>query len=87
MVYKFELASEARRHIGLLDPTIAQRVLRKIQWFASQDDPLHFAIKLQGSKGRLIRFRIGEYRVIASVDEQIKKIIIVRVGHRREVYR
>jgi mRNA interferase RelE/StbE len=62
-------------------------MLKKLKWFASQHDPLRFAVRLHGSEKKVIRFRIGDYRAIADVDQPSKRIVIVRIGHRREVYR
>ena len=41
---------------------------------------------LQGEKG-LIRIRVGDYRVIYTVRDEVLLVIVVKVGHRREVYR
>jgi len=64
---------------------VRSRIGKKLEYFIEHDDPLQFAEKLTKHKAGDYRFRIGDYRVILIVEG--KTIYIVRVQHRREVYR
>lgn len=63
----------------------ATSLLKKIQ--ALQSDPIPYnSVKLTGTDN-LYRVRVGDYRVVYSVDHQLKQILIHYIRHRREVYR
>ena len=63
----------------------AQRILRRIEDLADDPRP-HKCRKLQGG-AELWRIRLGEYRVVYSVDDDAGMVDIIAVRHRRDVYR
>jgi mRNA interferase RelE/StbE len=67
-----------------LDPQLARRVLRVTAALAENPRPSGFK-RLRGTD--LYRIRVGDYRVVYGVDDAHALILIVRVRHRREVYR
>jgi len=67
-----------------LDRKIKKRILNKLKFFASQKNPLQFAESLRDRRFGQFRFRIGDYRVIFDVEKE--KIIILKVGHRKDIY-
>ncbi|OVE79311.1 hypothetical protein BVY00_00585 [bacterium G20] len=83
--YKFLITKRAKQDLDKLPVTIRKRIRDKLQFFIANDEPLHFAEKLKERKEGDYRFRIGAYRIVVIVEEKI--IYIVRVQHRREVYR
>jgi len=68
-----------------LDKKIQKRIIKKLKFFASQKNPLQFAEPLRDRRFGQFRFRIGDYRVIFDVEKE--KIIILKVGHRKDIYR
>jgi mRNA interferase RelE/StbE len=60
-------------------------ILQKLEYFITSDEPLFFAKKLKHSELGSYRFRIGDYRAI--FDIRGNTIIILRIGHRREIYK
>ena len=82
---KFSLVYTRRaiRDIEALDALARKRLGRQIQ--ALEEDPVGKSKKLLNSKLGTYRFRIGDYRVIFDVHGS--QVIILRVGHRREIYR
>ncbi len=87
MAYEFRLLPDAEKQLRSLDRPIAQRIVKKLLWIAQQDQPLRFATSLHNPKIGDIRFRIGDYRAIALLDEKKKRIAIAVIGHRCDVYR
>jgi mRNA interferase RelE/StbE len=83
--YAVTFARSARKELEALDPPYADRVLARIEALAN-DARRAGARKLQGAQ-RLWRIRVGEYRVIYSVDDRNGMIDVVRIRHRRDVYR
>ena len=87
MAYEFFFLPDAEKQLRALDRPIIKRILKKLAWIAGQDNPLRHAVMLHDSKIGDIRFRIGDYRAAAIVDQGKKKIAIAAIGHRREIYR
>lgn len=83
MVYQLSYTQRAGRDIRKLDPAIQKRIQKKLELYKL--DPLQHAEKLSSSELGSYRFRIGDYRVIFDIDGE--QIVILRVGHRREIYR
>jgi len=50
-------------------------------------DPLKFGLPLKRSLKGLMKLRVGDYRIIYSIEEKIVTIHIVKIGHRKEVYK
>lgn len=89
MAWKVELSTLARKNLNQLDPQIAQRVLSfLLERVANLDDPRSIGEALKGSRlGEFWKYRVGDYRIISSIEDGALKILVVRIGNRREVYR
>jgi len=83
--YAIVFARSARKELQALDPTIARRVLRRIESLAMAPRPPGCK-KLKGSDN-LWRIRIGDWRVIYSIDDGKRLVDISAVRHRRDAYR
>lgn len=83
--YAITFARSARRELETLDASVVRRVIAKVEGLA-QDPRPSGSRKLQGEQN-LWRIRIGDYRVIYSVDDRQRVVDLVRIRHRREVYR
>ena len=82
------LSVQARRDLHRLPRQHVVRIIRKMKWFGSQEDPLHFAKKLTDADLGTYRFRIGNYRVLCDVHhEQISILEVLAVRHRKDAYR
>jgi mRNA interferase RelE/StbE len=81
--YKLVYTRRSERDIEKLEPTTKHRIGKTLLRYA--EDPLRFAEKLSDSILGEYRFRIGDYRAIFDIEGN--KIVILRVGHRREIYR
>lgn len=88
MAWIVEFDPAAGRELSKLDPQISRRVLKFLfERVARLDDPRSIGEALQGSRfGEFWKYRVGDYRIIASIEEGAVKILVVRIGHRREVY-
>ena len=83
--YAVTFARSARRELEALEPRYVARVLARIEALARQARPAG-AKQLQGAE-RLWRMRVGDYRVVYDIDDRRRVVDIVRVRHRRDVYR
>lgn len=81
----FIFSRQALRDLRKLDKQTQKRIVDKLEFIASSSSPLNFAEKLIDSTFGEWRFRIGDYRAIFDVKE--KQIVILKIGHRKEIYR
>ena len=83
MKYRLVYTHRAIRDIDALDRSIKQRIGKTLVRYES--DPLQRAEPLKQSELGSHRFRIGDYRVVFDIEGD--EIVILRVGHRRDIYR
>lgn len=89
MAWKVELSSLAQKNLDQLDKQIARRVLSFLrERIIPLDDPRSIGEALKGSRlGEFWKYRVGDYRIICSIEDDALRILVVRIGNRREVYR
>lgn len=81
--YRIELRPAAARALRKLDPPAQRRVRGAIALLA-QDPRPPSARALQGRPG--LRVRVGDYRIVYTVEDDVLLVVVVRLGHRRDVY-
>lgn len=84
MSYRIELRPAAVRALGKIDKRDQHRVRGAIALLGENPRPPG-AIALRGRPG--FRVRVGTYRIIYMIDDSVLVVIVVTVGHRKEVYR
>lgn len=89
MAWAIDLDLDARRELRELDGAVAKRILKFLnERLAQLEDPRSIGEALRGSRlGGLWKYRVGDYRIVAKIEDQLIRILIVRIGHRKEVYR
>jgi mRNA interferase RelE/StbE len=89
MVWKVEFDTGAARDLDKLDRQTARRILVFLHGrIAPLDDPRSIGEALKGSKlGDFWKYRVGDYRVIVSIEDGALLVLVVKIGNRREVYR
>jgi mRNA interferase RelE/StbE len=89
MVWKVEFERAAERDLGALDPQVARRLLAFLHERVAQlEDVRSVGEALKGSKlGDFWKYRVGDYRIVARIEDQVMCVLVVRIGNRREVYR
>jgi len=83
--YKITFARSARKELQILPIDVAERILVKIESLAENARPTRCK-KLSGGMN-LWRLRVGQYRVIYTIDDNSRIVDVVVVRHRRDVYR
>jgi mRNA interferase RelE/StbE len=83
--YRIEITREALRTLTKLDKPVRRRVQAAIDGLSEQPRPPG-VLALQGLR-RAYRLRVGDYRVIYTVDDGRLTVLVVDLGHRREIYR
>ena len=86
MIYKIVYVSTAEKELAKLPENDFLKVQRAINSLSENPFPPGH-IKLEGTKEKLYRIRKGNYRVIYSVEKNIITVTILKIGHRKDVYR
>ena len=84
MTYRIEVAPTAVRQLRKLDPTARRRVQAAVELLADEPRPSG-AKKLVGGDGEW-RVRTGDLRIIYEIHDEVLLVLVIAVGHRREVY-
>ena len=89
MVYSVELSESADRELSKLDAQQAKRILKFLhERIAKLDDPRSIGEALHGSRlGEFWKYRVGDCRLISKIEDARLVVLVLRVGHRREIYR
>ncbi len=89
MVWQIRFNERAKKDLGALDKPVAKRITRFLQErLAASDNPRSFGAALKGAElGDFWRYRVGDHRVIAFIEDSTITILVLQIGHRREVYR
>jgi mRNA interferase RelE/StbE len=84
--YTVTILPSALRAIQSLPRNIRERIRDKIDSLAN--DPRPYGVKaLQGSQKGCLRLRVADYRILYRIEDDRLLVLVVAVGHRREVYR
>jgi mRNA interferase RelE/StbE len=89
MAWMVEFESAALKELERLDPQDTRRILQfLLDRVASRDDPREVGAALKGSRfAGLWKYRVGNLRVICEIQDERVTVLVVRIGHRREIYR
>jgi mRNA interferase RelE/StbE len=83
--YEITFARSARKELESLDADMVRRIFPKLEDLAGNPRP-HNCIKMQGSRN-LWRMRVGNYRIIYSINDNAKSVDIITIRHRRDAYK
>ena len=84
MTYRIEVSRRAAKAVTSLDKPLRRKILAAIEGLAGNPRPAGCK-KLAGQEAW--RIRVGDYRVIYEIHDQVLLVIVVDLGHRREIYR
>ena len=85
-MYSVEFTDTAETDLSKLPNPIAQRILNKIRWLAENFDAIT-PKALTGPWQGVFRLRVGDYRVLYTVNSAESKIVVHFIRHRREIYK
>ena len=87
MAWRVEFNDTARDQLRRLDQQIARRIVTYMDRVAVLEDPRDRGDRLSGNLGGRWKYRVGDYRVICEIQDRILQVLVVRVGHRDQIYR
>ena len=85
MTYQIEISARAAKQLKKLSSEIRERINHKILELAENPRPSG-VVKLENTDNKY-RIRVGNYRVLYEIEDYVLIVKVVRVGHRRDVYR
>lgn len=86
MAWTIEFARSAEKELSKLERPVAGRILHFLKERVSAD-PRSVGEPLKGTLSEFWRYRVGSYRLYAEIQDEKVTVLIVKVGHRRDVYR
>ena len=88
MVWRIELERAAKSDLDKIDRRDGRRILKFLyERICNLDDPRSIGEALKGPRlGLYWKYRVGDYRVIANIEDGCLKILVVRIGNRRDLY-
>ncbi len=88
MIWKIEWDDRARKELRALDHSIQRRILRFTgKRLTAAEDPRRLGKALGGNLAGLWRYRVGDYRLVCTIEDDRLIVLILGVGHRSAVYR
>jgi len=88
MAWKIELSALAQKNLEKLDPQVARRILIFLnERIAPIDNPRDIGEALKGSRlGEFWKYRVGDYRIICRIEDDVLSVLVVKIGHRSKIY-
>lgn len=88
MAWTIDYADTAKRQLRKLDKQTARRIVDFMdKRIAGLENPRSTGKALTGLLGNFWRYRVGDCRVICDIQDDTLRVLVVRVGNRREIYR
>ena len=88
LAWAIEYTGTAKSQLRKLDRQAARRIVDYMDLrIAGLDDPRSSGRALTGGLGGFWRYRVGGYRVICDIQNEVLRVLVVRIGDRRDVYR
>jgi mRNA interferase RelE/StbE len=88
LIRRVEINETARKQIKSLDRPVQSGILKFLrERVAESSDPRQTGKALRGDMGDLWRYRVGDYRIICDIHDDLVTVLVLRVRHRKEAYR
>ncbi|NBD31945.1 MAG: type II toxin-antitoxin system mRNA interferase toxin, RelE/StbE family [Cyanobacteria bacterium] len=87
MMWKIEWEKKALKDVKKLDKTARKRIVSYLEErVLAEQNPYQIGKPLQGTKLGLWRYRVGNYRIICQIKDKELIVLVVAVGHRKDIY-
>lgn len=87
MAWTIEVSEKAVRALRKMDKQVARRIRDELSEIAGLKDPRSRGKALTGNLAGVWRYRVGDYRVLCDIEDDVLVILVIDVAHRREVYK
>lgn len=87
MSWDYSFTERALKELKKLDRTAQQRIIKWLdERIVDGEDPKQWGKELKGELTGLWRYRVGDYRIICQQQDGVFLVLVLRVGHRRNIY-
>lgn len=87
MIWKIEFDSDVEKDLRKLGHIAQKRIIKFLkEKIATVQDPRAYGKALSGNLIGLWRYRIGDYRVISKIENDVFTVLVIKVGHRKDIY-
>ena len=88
MAWAVEYAAGVEKQLRKLGPDVSVRIRRYMERTVGRSEDVRaFGAPLVGELSGLWRYRVGDYRIICKIQDDVLVVLVIEIGHRREVYR
>lgn len=77
---------KSQKELQKLDRPIQKQIISELERILNLNNPRSFGKSLTGNLSGLWRYRVGDYRIIAEIEDAVFTVIVVRIGHRKQIY-
>lgn len=86
-MYRIEIAHQALKDLMKIPRSWQERIRNEIKRLGTEPRKRSHVKKLKGGPKNRYRLRVGDYRIVFDIEDVVKIILVVRIGHRKEIYR
>lgn len=87
MVWTIEFDEQAKKELKQIDKKAQKNIIDFLKTrIATEESPYRFGEALKQNLAGLWKYRVGNYRIITEIQENIVTVIVLRVGHRSKIY-
>jgi mRNA interferase RelE/StbE len=87
MAYQIRFEEHAAKEFKKLDNSIKLPILKFLKKLEKREDPRTMGKQLTGNLSDFWRFRVEDYRIIAEIQDDVFTVLIIKIDHRREIYK
>lgn len=87
MVYKIEFEERAFEDFSKLDGSVKKQIQKYLDKLAMREDPRTLGEPLQENLSAYWKYRVGDYRLVAEIKDDVLVVLMLAVGHRRDIYK
>ena len=87
MSWDYRVSERALKELRKLGPDASRRILSYLDVrIRGANDPRQLEKALRGELGEFWRYRVGDYRILCKIEDEVLIVLVVKIGHRRDVY-
>lgn len=87
MSWRIEIDKGVQRSMKKLDRNVAKRIIAKLREISQLEDPRSTGKALAGNLAGLWRYRVGDYRIVCDIEDEVLLILVIDFAHRSKVYK
>jgi mRNA interferase RelE/StbE len=87
VAWQIKFSKTADKSLRKLDRTVAAKILDELEEVSNLNNPRSRGKGLKHNLGGLWRYRVGDYRIICDIEDEVLVVLVVDVSHRRDVYK